>query len=333
MNEDEPGASALKDLLDGPVGPTAHLAPTARRIARRRTARRRTGLTGAAAVVAIAAFAAPALLAPTDALAPEFAGPDSIAVEAAETVRALGMDAAFGQEHGQIAADCVRAAGIDYSPRWAQAPGAPFASSPWLLPTGAGYGFSDRTANTGGRTPAGWEAAMYGTPRMEVTISIENGGSVTVPVGGCHGQATEALYGVPAEDYERTYQQVRALPDEAVRAAVQDGPVRDAAGRWSECLADQGWEAGTPDDLDNALASELAAADSDAAAREELVRREAALLEADTRCREQSGLQAAFDQAFVEHGTRLAAANQVALAPYRRMLDHATAVFDERRRP
>ena len=145
---------------------------------------------------------------------------------------------------------------------------------------------------------------------------------------GCQKQSSPHL-GVLAEEFERVRLKLERVPEQVIRSAVLDRPVQAAAARWSECLAGTGWDIATPDGLRDALAPEIAAADSGPAARAELARRESELRIDDTRCRDTSGLQGALDRAFDAHGARVAAENAEALQAHRRMLDHAARVTGE----
>lgn len=320
-------------MLDGPVGPTAHLAPAAMRIARRRTVRRWAGLGGVGVLVVAVAVGAQTLAPNTDALTDGLASGNDGAqstVDSRETARLLGAGGGdLFAEYVSLANDCLRKAGVDAPPAPAASEAAAGPSSLWLAPSGGSYGFAQRSqdATTGAPSdPERYIEVLYGQPREEITIGIEGGGSVTMPTGGCHGEATEALYGVQVEQYERIYQQVRPLAEQAVEEAKRDRRVEGAAVRWSACLATAGWEARTPDGLDNALAPWMAAAEAGGPRHDALVSRESALYEADVQCRDQSGLQAAFDEAFAEHGARVAAEHEDVLLSYRRMLAHAEQV-------
>lgn len=101
MTHDEFDATDLHLLLDGPVGPTAHLAGSARRLARRRSHRRTGGVAVLAAACAVTSV--PLLLsnaAPSDALS---AAPGAPAPAASPSPL----------EANRLIADCLRTAGFD----------------------------------------------------------------------------------------------------------------------------------------------------------------------------------------------------------------------------
>ena len=341
MSMDDYPDNELRRWLDGPVGPTAHLPGAARKLAARRRRRRLSVSSAAAVVLVAAALTLPSQPSGRDSIAPPLAegGPRAADTDVEDVASALGLDAlALASEHALLASECLQELGIDWRPSAGASDLRAGFVSLWFAPAGDRYGFGPGEAPAGADVPppSGWEKAMYGEPRLEVTIAVENGavgnGAVTVPVGGCHGRATEQLYGVEAEKFERAYLAVRPLADQAIDAAAGSGRVQAASRRWSACLVAAGWEGvSTPEELDNALTTEAAVSSSgDPSAVRDFAGRERALLAADRRCRAASGLQDAFDTAFVDLGARVVAANEGALGDFRGMLDHAASVVERR---
>lgn len=185
--------------------------------------------------------------------------------------------------------------------------------------------------------PAGYDQAVYGDPRVEVTLALEDGGSVTVPTTGCFGQAIAQLYGTDVATYNRTYVAVSALPGQLMAQVAADGDVEAATGRWARCMDARGYDVSTPADLpvqlqtarrDLLLHKEdgTKATDADLTA---LAQAETALAGADRDCKDTSALGSALAQALVKHWAPLASAHAEDLAAYRAMTDHAREVAAE----
>lgn len=185
--------------------------------------------------------------------------------------------------------------------------------------------------------PTGYEQAVYGDPRVEVTVRLENNGSLTVATTGCFGQAVQELYGSDVEAYTRTSVAVRPLREELLTQVAADGEVEDATKRWSQCMNARGYSVTTPADLPVQLQAArrdllLHKQDGTKATNADLTalaETETALADADRNCKDTSALGSVLAQALVEHWAPLASAHAEDLAAYWVMTDHARDVAAE----
>jgi hypothetical protein len=185
--------------------------------------------------------------------------------------------------------------------------------------------------------PDGYDHAVYGDPAVELTVPLENNGSLTVATTGCYGQTVQELYGADVETYTRSYVAVRPLREQLLEQVAADGAVQDATERWSQCMDALGYRLTTPADLPVQLQTarrdlllhkkdRAKATDADLTA---LAGTEAALAGADRDCKDTSALGTVLAQALVEHWTPLASAHAEDLAAHRAMTDHARHVAAE----
>lgn len=174
--------------------------------------------------------------------------------------------------------------------------------------------------------PEAYDRAVYGPDDERVTFHLDGGAIVSAPVGGCFGEATEAMYGVPAADYERAYQeipQLRVVMDE-LRA---DGPVRASLGAWSRCMDDAGFPADDPSSLyahmsgwvDGVVAGRLAVSS--------VAEEERRLAEEDQTCRTSSGLGTTLSEKFIELADAEIAGREGVVQEYRAMIEHAQSLI------
>ncbi|MBB2903304.1 hypothetical protein FHR75_004146 [Kineococcus radiotolerans] len=185
--------------------------------------------------------------------------------------------------------------------------------------------------------PDGYYQTLTGTPARELTLPVEDNGSLTVTTSGCAGQGVEQLYGIDAETYTRTYVAVRGLPEQLLEDVAGDSALRVPLEEWSQCMGTRGHQVATPADLpvqvqtlrrdlltDKADGTRATEADLDT-----FTTAEAALASADRDCKDTSALGSAFAQALARHWAPLAEEHAGELAAYRQMLQHAHAVAAE----
>lgn len=250
-------------------------------------------------------------------------------------------------EHERVVRKCVRSKGVPI-----QDPPAPATTSTvlprvtdlelWLArgrALGLGTALSDparlQQARTAGENdghqeegyPPGAEDLVYGKPGRTITVPLSGnwkGGSVTIPVGGCFGEATAQLYGVPAETFERTR---LALPrvDDIIARSTAEQKVADALRDYAPCMRDRGFLVSSPAEILRTLGPMINEVMTAKKQPSDLVRAEQDLLAADAGCKTSTGLGTSFAQAFLEHGDAALKQNEAVIVEYRRMLDHARA--------
>ncbi|WP_432571116.1 hypothetical protein [Kineococcus sp. SYSU DK005] len=185
--------------------------------------------------------------------------------------------------------------------------------------------------------PAGYEQAVYGDPKVELTVPLEDNGSLTVATTGCYAQAVQQLYGTDVETYTRAYVTVRPLREQLLTQVAADETVQDATQQWSRCMQDRGHDVITPADLPVQLQAArrdllLHKPDGSKATEADLVAlgdAETTLARADRDCKDTSALGSAVAQALVEYGTPLASEHAGELDAYRAMVEHARVVAAE----
>lgn len=174
--------------------------------------------------------------------------------------------------------------------------------------------------------PKAYDEAVYGSSQDRIEVPLEGGGSVSVPVGGCFGEATETMYGVPAADYERAYE---AVPNsrEVMTALLADGGVRAATSAWSSCMKDAGYRADEPDGLYDVMSTWVSGVVSGSMLVSTVRRQEADLARADRDCRTSSGLGTAVSTTFLGLAATEIQGNEGVIQEYRSMVEHAQALI------
>jgi hypothetical protein len=174
--------------------------------------------------------------------------------------------------------------------------------------------------------PAEAERYRFGDPprKLDLTLPGEAGGSITVQLGGCHGEAARTLFGVSAETYERTRLE---LPrgDVVLDQAIAADPVQASLDDYADCMEARGLKASRPDDLHDVLGPVDAAVIAGREQPSALVDLEARAVRADLACKEASGLGTAFLTAFVDRARSAIRGSEGAVAEHERMLEHARA--------
>lgn len=244
-----------------------------------------------------------------------------------------------------LVTDCVQDAGVDYEMPDPTALG--WTHSPLEFPEGAEVwlakrptlGIADAVEDPATREelaeredapeppppPDGFDEVHRGDPPETISVETHDGATGEIHVGGCAGEAKRQLFGVEAEEYERTRLEVRQLAvlHQTVSAREE---VAAAAQRWSACMRDEGFDLGSPDDLTVPLGQALVPVierGEDTARLHEL---EEDLEVADRDCKEDSGLPGVYAAAYVEEAEAALADTEGALVAYRDMRAHATEV-------
>lgn len=199
-------------------------------------------------------------------------------------------------------------------------------SSPEVLASLAAEDPADPAADAAPPDPVAYDAAVYGPQDERIDFPIEGGGSASVPIGGCFGEATEAMYGVPAAEYERAYY---AIPNvrEVLTTLRSDGSVRAAARRWSSCMSEAGVQADDPGGLYPVMSRWV----DDVVAGRRLVshiqQQEQHLAQEDQECRTSSGLGTALSTTFLELADSALEGSEGVVLEHRAMVEHAQALI------
>lgn len=244
--------------------------------------------------------------------------------------------------------ECVAAQGIPVP----TATGVPLESASvsqsrlWLLP-GDDYGVSaalyDPTVLAqlrAGQEPQGssdlsaddtaaYDQAVYGPEDERIDVPIEDGGLVSVPVGGCFGEATEAMYGVDAETYERTYYEIPKMRT-VMRELTADDEVQKTMSGWSSCMRDEGYRAKQPDDLYGVMNDWIAGVIDGTALVGAVAEAERSMAAADLGCRTESGFGTAVSTRFLAIAEAEIDAKEGVVQEYRTMIEHAQASLGDR---
>lgn len=246
--------------------------------------------------------------------------------------------------------DCVAAQGIPV-PSVADLPLEPASvtvspSRLWLVP-GDDYGVSAalydptvlaqlRTEAEAHDTPglaaaetAAYDQAVYGPENERIELPVEDGGTVSIPVGGCFGEATEVMYGVDAETYERTYAEVPRMQT-VLTELTSDDDVRARMSDWSSCMGEAGYRASQPDDLYRVMSDWIAGVVDGTTLVGAVAEAERSLAAADVDCRTQSGFGTVVSERFLEIAEAEIAAKEGVVQEYRTMIEHAQASLGDR---
>ncbi|RMI12789.1 hypothetical protein [Cellulomonas triticagri] len=220
---------------------------------------------------------------------------------------------------------------------------APSESRLWLLP-GDDYGVAaalddpavlaglvaGESGTTGsGRAapdPVAYDRAVYGPEDERISFPVEDGATVSVPVGGCFGEATATMYGVEAADYERTYSAMPTIRG-VLAEVVADGGVRSATAAWSTCMGEAGIEVSAPGDLYATISAWVGGVLSGTLRVAQVAEQESALAAQDGACRTSSGLGAAVATVFLETATEAIRGSEGVVQEYRAMVEHAQSVM------
>lgn len=244
--------------------------------------------------------------------------------------------------------DCVAKQGV-VPPKVADLPldiaaVTPAESRLWLLP-GDDYGVAvaladpsvvaqlgseeglEPEAGAGIPDPDAYDKAVYGSSDDRIEFPLEGGGSASVPVGGCFGEATKTMYGVTdAADYERAYY---AIPNirEVMTALRADDQVRAGISAWSSCMKDAGHDVGSPDDLYGAMNTWISGVVGGTMLVSTVEDQEHDLASVDRGCRTSSGLGTALSSRFLQLAESEIRGSEGAVQEYRTMIEHAQSLL------
>lgn len=219
----------------------------------------------------------------------------------------------------------------------------PSQSRLWLLPGddyGVGAALSDPAVVAqlgddsvgvgGGEAPAdpdAYDSAVYGAEDERIDFPIDGGGTASVPVGGCFGEATRTMYGVDdAADYERAYYEIPNIRD-VMTTLLADGDVRDGVSAWSSCMKDDGRDYDSPDDLYNTMNSWVTGVMEGSVLVSTIEQDESDLAAADLACRTSSGLGSTLASVFLHLSASEISGNEGVVQEYRSMIEHAQALL------
>jgi hypothetical protein len=172
--------------------------------------------------------------------------------------------------------------------------------------------------------PDAYQAAMYGDPPERVAVVFSDAVEALRPVGGCAGQVTEELYGVPPADYERAYA-VRPRPDEPFNTALADLTVNSSLESWSRCMRTFGHKADNPEEFGAEIAETVGRGIESGEELAALVDAERRFADADATCKASSGLGDAFSNAYTRAVETVLTNAEGQLIVFAQMLDHARA--------
>lgn len=176
---------------------------------------------------------------------------------------------------------------------------------------------------------AAYDQAVYGPEDERIDLPIEDGGLVSVPVGGCFGEATEAMYGVDAETYERTYYEIPKMRT-VMRELTADDEVQKTMSGWSSCMRDEGYRAKQPDDLYGVMNDWIAGVIDGTTLVGAVAEAERTLADADLGCRTESGFGTAVSTRFLAIAEAEISAKEGVVQEYRAMIEHAQASLGDR---
>lgn len=272
---------------------------------------------------------------------------DSVRVATGESIVPQSV---LEQTHDRLKRACMREAGLDVPPASAALAAASGSSSAYREPTaldrwlarGRSFGLAEhladprvlqelRTSESDLPPDDRWSepelAVLYGSPpeRMTIPLPGEFGGSVTFPVGGCFGTATQRLYGVSPIDYERAYQNVRGLSDLVDSVVAAEGVTR-LLDSYGDCMQQRDLDVGSPADIPRLFQPWVEGIVEGSRSPQDFAVVERAAWAADFECKKASGLGSAFAVAFAEVVGNAVRENEGAIAAYREMLAHAATV-------
>jgi len=248
----------------------------------------------------------------------------------------------------QLIHDCVVAEGLKVPPADLVGPGqggflAPDHSTIWLT-AGSDFGVArqlqdPRVVALMRRTeqaeaaptkptdyPDNYDDVVYGADSDWITFQDPNDdGSTQVSIGGCFGKATEEMYGVSAETYQRTYYE-KPWSEQVLEAATAAKPVRAATGHWSDCMNDHGYATKDPEELGKYMSRWLSGFLDGSMSIDKVTSAERELAAADKDCKTSSGLGTAVDKAFITEADKVIKGKEGVITEYRKMVDHALAL-------
>lgn len=174
--------------------------------------------------------------------------------------------------------------------------------------------------------PEAYDRAVYGPDDERISFPIPGGGTASVPVGGCFGEATEAMYGVPAADYERTYYAIPNIRD-VMTDVLADERVRRSVGAWASCMGEQGVRASGPADLYEAMSRWVEGVVEGSVRVAHVEELEHELARHDRACRTESGLGTEVAEVFLESARAALEGSEGVVLEYRAMIEHAQSVL------
>jgi hypothetical protein len=174
--------------------------------------------------------------------------------------------------------------------------------------------------------PENYDDVVYGSDADWITIQdSDDDGSTQVSVGGCFGKATEEMYGVPAEDYQRAYYS-KPWSKQVLEAAIATKAVRSATGHWSDCMNDHGYATRNPEDMGKYMSRWVDGSLDGSKSIDKITADEQKLAAADKDCKTSSGLGTAVDKAFIAEADKVIKGKEGVITEYRKMVDHALAL-------
>jgi hypothetical protein len=246
----------------------------------------------------------------------------------------------------QLIHDCVVAEGLKVPPPNLVDPDqgfiAPDNSTIWLT-AGSDFGVarqlqdpgvaaylrkaSSQDARSGSSVyPTNYDDVVYGADSDWITIQDpHDDGSTQVSIGGCFGKATEEMYGVPAETYQRAYYE-KPWSNQVLDAAIATKAVRSAAGHWSDCMNDHGYATKDPADMGKYMSRWVEGSLDGSKSIDKITADEHKLAAADKDCKTSSGLGTAVDKAFIAEADKVIKGKEGVITEYRKMVDHALAL-------
>lgn len=176
--------------------------------------------------------------------------------------------------------------------------------------------------------PEAYDRAVYGADNERISFPIEGGGTSSVPVGGCFGEATQAMYGVPAADYERAYYEIPSIR-KVMTETLADSAVGRATSAWSSCMGKAGHNVGSPTDLYGEMNRWISGVVEGTSTVTQAEQDEAKLASTDKSCRTSSGLGTAVADRFVALAEAEIAGKEGVVVEYRAMIEHAQSLLDK----
>jgi hypothetical protein len=170
-----------------------------------------------------------------------------------------------------------------------------------------------------------WNDALASSDAShQVTVSIPFGYTASIPSKGCVADAWRRLYGNDLRTWEIVSTIWSNLRGQAGQRTTADKRYTNAAGEWSKCMHDAGYELADPALTRGLVIDDYAHESVDTAHRQEL-----ALAKADAACAAVSGIRATGRRLYAAYSQALADQYQGQLLAYDEILDRATVVARE----
>lgn len=174
--------------------------------------------------------------------------------------------------------------------------------------------------------PKNYNDVVYGSDSDWITIQDpHDDGSTQISIGGCFGKATEQMYGVPAETYQRAYYE-KPWSNQVLEAATSTKAVRSASGHWSDCMNDHGYATKDPEDMGKYMSRWVDGSLDGSMSIDKITADERKLAAADKDCKTSSGLGTAVDKAFITEADKVIKGKEGVITEYQKMVDHALAL-------